>query len=46
MEGIFVEYFLNSVNLSRSGTGLEFHSYTINGNEKNSCDSHAHMFHL
>ena len=45
MEGISVEYFTNSIDPG-SNENYEFHSYISDDNEQDSCDSHAHMFHL
>ena len=45
MEGIAIEYFLNSIDPGITKIS-EFHSYISDYNFQDACDSHAHMFHL
>ena len=44
MEGIAVEYFPNSVDTGKNEIKSEFHSYIIDDNEQDACDSHSRMF--
>ena len=46
MEGTAIEYFTNSIDPGINEREYEFHSYISDDNEQDSCDSHAHMFHL
>ena len=46
MEGISVEYFTSSFDTGTNLEKSELHSYIIDENEQDACDSHAHMFHL
>ena len=46
MEGISVEYFSISVHPGSNEKESGFHSYKSGYNEKDTCYSHAHMFHL
>ena len=46
MEVIAVEYFPTYINTGNNDKKSEFHSYKSDDNEKDACDSHAHMVHL
>ena len=46
MEGIAVEYFPASVDISNNEEKSELHSYISDENEEFACDSHAHMVHI
>ena len=46
MEVIAVEYFQNSIDTDSNEKISEFHPCIYYDNEKDTCDSHAHMFHL
>ena len=46
MEVIAVEYIPTSIDTRKNEENSEFHSYISNDNEKDVCNSHAHMVHL
>ena len=46
MEGIADGYFTSSFDPGNNEEKSEFHSYIIDDNEKDTRDSHDHMFHL
>ena len=46
MEGIAIECFPISIYSGNNEEKSESHSYISDDNEQDSCDPHAHMFHL
>ena len=46
MEDIAVEYFPTSVDIGNNEERSEYHSYISDDNERDACDSHAHMVHI